>query len=209
MQEIYIIKNIINKIQLMNYDKISKILESIDKLKNDLYLEYDNLAKKYEFFLRDKKIIFSEKIKAYQKSKKYNLFVYVFTANIKNLLSVPFIYSIIIPSVILDLFLTVYQYTAFSLYWIPRVERKDYFVFDRRFLTYLNLLQKLNCLYCSYVNWVFSYAVEIWSRTEQYWCPIKHAMKHEIELKYWNFYADFWDPDKFNEIFNKNICFKK
>ena len=189
--------------------KISEILGKIDGLKKELYKEYERLAWEYEFFIRNKRIIFSEKIKKYQSSKRENLFHYVFTADLKNLLSVPFIYSMIFPAVFLDVFLVVYQHTAFRLYWIPRVSRKDYFIYDRRFLKYLNLLQKFNCIYCSYVNWLFAYAVEVWSRTEQYWCPIKHAMNTELWHKYSKHYADFWDPDWFNEIFNKNICFKK
>lgn len=193
----------------MKQDRIAKILESIDNLKNDLYKEYESLASKYDFFIQNKKVVFSQKIKEYQKSKKTNLFKYIFTANIRNLLSVPFIYSLIFPAIVLDLFLTMYIFTAFPLYWIPRPARKDFFIYDRRFLKYLNLLQKFNCLYCSYVNWLFAYAVEIWWRTEQYWCPIKHALNNELEHKYAKEYADFWDPDWFNEIFNKNICFKK
>lgn len=193
----------------MKQDRIAKILESIDNLKKDLYKEYESLALKYDFFVRNKKVIFSNKIKEYQKSKKTNLFKYVFTANLRNVISVPFIYSLIFPVVILDLFLTMYIFTAFPLYWIPRPARKDFFIYDRRFLKYLNLLQKFNCLYCSYVNWLFAYAVDIWARTEQYWCPIKHALNNELVHKYAKEYADFWDVDWFNEIFNKNICFKK
>jgi hypothetical protein len=60
------------------------------------------------------------------------------------------------------------------------------------------------------MNWLFHFSVEIWSRTEQYWCPIKHASNDVwFESKYANIYADYWDPDKFNEIFNKNVCFNK
>ena len=38
-------------------------------------------------------------------------------------------------------------------------------------------IYQLNCIYCGYGNGVISYAREITSRTEQYWCPIKHARK--------------------------------
>jgi len=136
----------------MKQDRIAKIMESIENLKTELYKEYERLAQKYEFFIRNKKVIFSEKIKNYQKSKKENLFHYIFTAELRIVLSIPFIYSMIIPAVILDIFLTIYQFTAFPLYGIPRASRKDYFIYDRKFLKYLNLLEKFNCLYCSYVN---------------------------------------------------------
>ena len=34
-----------------------------------------------------------------------------------------------------------------------------------------------NCLYCSYGNGVLAYAVEVAGRTEQHWCPIRHARR--------------------------------
>jgi len=39
----------------------------------------------------------------------------------------------------------------------------------------LNALEKANCLFCSYANGLLAYVSEIAARTEQYWCPIKHA----------------------------------
>ena len=46
----------------------------------------------------------------------------------------------------------------------------------------------LNCSYCDYANGVIAYVREIGSRTEQYWCPIKHALRirdpHERYLKF-------------------------
>jgi hypothetical protein len=50
-------------------------------------------------------------------------------------------------------------------------------VIDRHRLGYLNPVQKLNCVFCGYGNGVIAYAREITARTEQYWCPIKHALK--------------------------------
>ena len=48
---------------------------------------------------------------------------------------------------------------------------------DRRALPYLNIMEKVNCLYCGYLNGLTAYAQEIGGRREQYWCPIKHVQK--------------------------------
>jgi hypothetical protein len=48
---------------------------------------------------------------------------------------------------------------------------------DRGQLNYLNWIEALNCLYCGYANGLIGYVREIASRTEQYWCPIKHALR--------------------------------
>jgi len=50
-------------------------------------------------------------------------------------------------------------------------------VFDTADLPYLNIIEKFNCLYCSYANGVAAYTREVAARTEQYWCPIKHARR--------------------------------
>jgi hypothetical protein len=94
-------------------------------------------------------------------------------------LTAPLIYGCIIPFVLIDLFISVYQAFSFPLYGIPKVRRSDYIVFDRGKLCYLNLLERINCAYCSYGNGVMAYVVEVAARTEQHWCPIRHA--HRIE----------------------------
>jgi len=79
--------------------------------------------------------------------------------------------------VLLDVSLFIYQQVCFRAYRIPRVRRGDYVVIDRHMLAYLNLFEKFNCIYCGYGNGVLSFAREISARTEQYWCPIKHARR--------------------------------
>ena len=69
------------------------------------------------------------------------------------------------------------QAICFRSYRIPRVRRMDYIRLDRSQLAYLNWVETLNCLYCGYANGVAAYVREIAGRTEQYWCPIKHALK--------------------------------
>lgn len=90
-------------------------------------------------------------------------------------LSSPVIYSLIIPFALADLWVSLYQAICFPVYGIEQVRRAHYFSLDRAKLPYLNALEKLNCVYCSYVNGVIAYLREIAARTEQYWCPIKHA----------------------------------
>jgi hypothetical protein len=58
----------------------------------------------------------------------------------------------IIPAFILDIMLFVYQNTALRLYKIPLVKRSEYIVYDRANLDYLNIIEKVNCIYCSYFN---------------------------------------------------------
>jgi hypothetical protein len=107
----------------------------------------------------------------------------------------------IIPALILDATLFVYQHIYFRLYSIPLVVRSDYIVFDRGQLAYLSWAEKSYCVYCSYFNWVMQYWVEIAGRTEKYWCPIKHARKKAWTHDWEEHFADYWDVEGFKETF--------
>lgn len=182
---------------------INEILKKIEALQKDLSKEYEDLLKKYSFQIKQGKIEFIDSIRKKNLLLKQNLLSYIFTADFRNIISMPFIYSMIIPMVLLDIFLFMYQTICFPLYRIPKAKRSDYITFDRRFLNYLNLIQKINCLYCSYGNGVFNYAVEIAARTERYWCPIKSATKPRFTHGYYSQFADYGDANGFIEVFNK------
>jgi len=138
-------------------------------------LEEEIKSKWYE--LRDGEVWFSEEIKREHQRLKTSLARYVLQSRVLAILTAPFIYAVIIPFVLLDLFVTVYQTVCFPVYGIPKARRRDYVAIDRNQLRYLNALEGINCMYCSYGNGVLAYAVEIAGRTEQHWCPIKHARR--------------------------------
>jgi hypothetical protein len=92
-------------------------------------------------------------------------------------IALPLIYSLVVPLALLDLWVSIYQALGSRLLGIERVARRDYFVVDRHRLGYLNAIQKLNCAYCGYASGVIAFVREVSARTEQYWCPIKHARK--------------------------------
>ncbi len=91
------------------------------------------------------------------------------------ILTSPIIYLCSIPFLALDLAVTIYQAICFPVYGIAKVPRHDYLVFDRGRLRYLNVIEKVGCVYCSYANGLLAYVVEIAARTELHFCPIKHA----------------------------------
>lgn len=90
------------------------------------------------------------------------------------LLSIPFIYGMIVPSVFLDLCIEVYHRVCFPLYGLPYVPRSRYIHLDRAKLHYLEPIDRVNCAYCGYVNGLFAYSVAIAGETEKYWCAIRH-----------------------------------
>jgi len=99
-------------------------------------------------------------------------------------LSFPFIWAPLVAVLFLDLLISLYQLICFPLYRLEIVKRSAYIsVLDRSRLEYLNPWEKINCMYCGYVNGFLLYAKEIAGRTEQYWCGIMHADRPGFQLR--------------------------
>jgi len=182
--------------------KIKEITQDIERLNKKLGEEYSNLGEKYGYSIAQKEVEFLKGIVNEHKGYKIPTWKYVIPTDLRHLLSMPFIYGMIIPGIILDLFLSIYHAVAFRLYRIPRVRRSDYIMYDRKFLSYLNIIQKINCLYCSYLNGLFGYAVEIAARTERYWCPVKAAEKPPYHHAHYKNFSDYGNPEGWNKKFN-------
>ncbi len=186
---------------------VKKILEKMERLNDALKKEYSRLSKKYGFSVRQKHVIFLKKFRERNRVFRIPAWKYVIPRNIRHILSIPFIYMMVIPVLILDIFVSLFQFVAFSLYEIPKVKRGDYIQYDRRFLDYLNWIEKIHCLYCSYVNGLFAYALEISARTERYWCPIKSATKPKFYHSWYRDFADYGNPEEWIEKVHKKEAF--
>ena len=161
-------------------NKIEDLIEDIKKLEKELSLEIQKKETEFFYKIQDKRVYFEEAIKQQHKTLVTALNTYLFNAAFLNILTTPIVWFCLVPVVFMDLVITVYQAICFRVYGIPMVDRSDYIVIDRYALNYLNLIEKINCCYCGYVNGFIAYAQEIAARTEQYWCPIKHSRKVAI-----------------------------
>jgi hypothetical protein len=157
--------------------KIDDLLQRIHALENELELHVALAHAKLGMRLENGKIEFEEAVRRRHRAIKRSLLHYIVGTRLLVLLTAPVIYCLILPFALIDVFTTIYQHVCFPVYGIPTVKRKHYVIFDRRYLAYLNLVEKINCAYCSYANGVIAYVREIGSCTEQYWCPIKHARR--------------------------------
>jgi hypothetical protein len=142
---------------------------------------------------------FAEEIQRRHRELKTGLATYIFKAPPLVILTAPVIYALILPFVLLDVFVVVYQFVCFPFYGIEKVRRGDYFVFDRQYLAYLNAVEKFNCAFCSYGNGVIVYVREVASRTEQHWCPIKHARRLIGAHAAYAGFADYGDAEAFRK----------
>ena len=153
------------------------LLEQINALEEELQAEMGKQQEKLVYQIRGKKIEFERAVRARHRQLKVGLVRWMLTVRPLNLLTAPVIYGMVIPLLVFDVLIMFYQITCFPVYRIPRVRRAEYFSYDHRHLAYLNIIEKFNCLYCSYANGLMAYSSEVVARTEQYFCPIKHAHK--------------------------------
>jgi hypothetical protein len=133
------------------------------------------------------------------RGQRIGLWRYLSGGDLPTLLSAPIIYSTIVPFALLDLWVSLYQAICFRAWGIRRVRRRDYFAIDRQKLAYLNALEKVNCMFCSYANGVIGYVREIAARTEQYWCPIRHARRTRKPHDRQERFAPYGDAESYRE----------
>ncbi len=157
--------------------RIQQILNQITALEDDLRTALNEQQTSMSFHIKGKRIEFEQSIKETHLRLKTNFFRWLITYRPQNLITGPIIYSMIIPLLITDFFVTFFQLTCFPIYGIKKVRRKDYIIYDRQQLNYLNFIEKFHCTYCAYGNGMIAYVTEVIARTEQYFCPIKHARK--------------------------------
>lgn len=165
---------------------LEELLARLRALQEELEEEYRQARENLE----RKRAELADEFLRQQRRYKVGLLRFIAGARPLVILTAPVIYLGWLPFLLMDLFVTLYQRICFPVYGIPLVRRGEYVILDRAELPYLNLIEKFNCFYCSYGNGVAAYTREVAARTEQYWCPIKHARRmrgaHER-------YPDFFD----------------
>ena len=159
-------------------DELWKRLQDAEAaLEAELQAYVEEQRDKFHYTLENGKVRFETEFKAFQQRYRVGAWSYLKGAKLSYILTAPIIYGMVVPLALLDMTLTLYQMICFRVYGIPLVKRSEYVVVDRHMLSYLNIIEKLNCVYCGYGNGVIAYGREITARTEQFWCPIKHATK--------------------------------
>jgi hypothetical protein len=158
-------------------DNIAQLMAKMAALEDDLRTAIHEQESKMFFEIKGKRVEFESSVKAAHKKLKTGFFRWVVAYRPQNLITGPVIYGMIFPLLMLDLCVSFYQWVCFPVYGVAKVKRSDYIVFDRHQLHYLNFIEKFHCTYCEYGNGLMSYMAEILARTEEYFCPIKHAQK--------------------------------
>jgi hypothetical protein len=177
-------------------DELTAKLRSVEA---EIEAELAKRREELRFHLENRRIVFEKEVQRIHRELKTRATRYLIDANPLMILSAPVIYSLVVPIALLDIWVMAYQAICFPICKIPKVRRRDYLVFDRHHLAYLNIIEKINCAYCSYANGAVAFMREVASRTEVYWCPIKHARRILGPHPHYQGFADFGDAEGFRE----------
>ena len=158
-------------------DRIQQLLNQMTVLEDELREALHEQETSVLFEIRGKRVEFEDSIKQAHRRLKTRFFRWLVKDRPQNLITGPVIYSMIVPLLVLDLFVTLYQAVCFPVYRVEKVRRAQYVVIDRQHLEYLNFIEKFHCAYCGYASGLVAYVHEVVARTEQYFCPIKHARR--------------------------------
>jgi len=174
---------------------LSKRIEYLEKELRSVLAEKERA---FAYTFAHGRACFEDAVLRRHRTYKHWLPSYLLQGRFLAYLTAPVIYAGIAPFLFVDLFLMVYQAICFPVYGVPKVRRADYIIFDRGHLKYLNLLERLNCAYCSYANGLLAFATEVAARTEQHWCPVKHAQRLRAPHSRYGYFLDYGDAERYS-----------
>jgi len=179
--------------------RLDSLLDQIRQLEKEVASEVQKKGTEFCYQIHERRIEFTAAAKAEHKKLRLSIHRYLTSSTLLVVLTGPFIWLCLVPLVLLDVIGSIYQAICFPIYGIPQVRRREYVVFDRHHLAYLNFFEKLNCEYCGYANGILAYLTEMAARTEQHWCPIKHAGCVKCAHSRYKKFVDFGDAKAYRQ----------
>jgi hypothetical protein len=174
---------------------MDRIVQRLREAEDDLHQEVEEQQQRWHYQVHRGRVWFDRELQEAHRRLRTGIGSYIVGGGVLTLLTAPVIYSLLLPLALLDLWVTVYQRLCFPIYGIARVPRRAYFAVDRNRLAYLNGIEKVHCVFCTYANGLIAYVREVAARTEEYWCPIKHARVIQAPHARYHLFFDYGDAE--------------
>lgn len=178
--------------------EIDDLVRRLVRLEDEIERKLAAQRKQFRYAIEKRRAVFEAEARRRHRALRTGLVTFLRRSPLGSFIVAPVIYGVIVPIALLDLGVFLFMLVCFPVWGVGRVRRRDYIVIDRHRLGYLNAIEKLNCVYCGYANGVIAYAREAASRTEQYWCPIKHALRVPTPHRRYHRFVDYGDAEDFS-----------
>jgi hypothetical protein len=178
---------------------IDDIIARMEALEKELAEAFEQAETEVRYTIECKKVRFTREIKRQHKLLAKKWAAYIHESGLLIILTIPVIWGAILPALLMDACVSLYQFVCFPIYGIPKARRGDYIVIDRQALGYLNWIEKCNCVYCAYFNGLLGFVREVAGRTEQYWCPVRHARTPKSVHSRYRFFLEYGDAAGYRE----------
>lgn len=183
--------------------KLKELLHDVRELEAHLSEKIQEKGQDLQFSIHEGKVAFEENVLQRHRALAKRLRRFLLDSSLTKIVTAPVIYLLLIPLLLLDVTVWLYQSVCFPVYRIPRVIRREYITLDRHKLSYLNVVERFNCDFCSYANGLIAYVREVAARTEQHWCPIKHARKVKDCHTRQCLFCEYGDAEGFRHRFDQ------
>lgn len=177
--------------------EIEDLVGRLVSLEDELERKLEAQRSRFRYRIEKERAVFEEEVLRQHRKIRTGILTFLRRSPLAALVVAPAVYGLILPLVLMDVSVTVFLWVCFPAWGMERVRRADYVILDRHRLAYLNGIEKLNCAYCGYANGVIAYAREAASRSEQYWCPIKHALRVRAPHPRYRRFVDYGDAEGF------------
>ena len=131
------------------HSDIDAIYKKMRELEDQLEDYLDDLSDKFKYQFQNGRVKFDQAVAQEHRRSRVSLLQYLASARLMHIITAPVIYAMVIPLALLDITLALYQQICFRAYGVPIVPRWQYMIVDRNQLSYLNLVEKFNCIYCT------------------------------------------------------------
>jgi hypothetical protein len=111
--------------------RATQIADEIRTLEKELRQEIQRIRIN-SFEIREQAIHFKDEVVTRHRTQALSLLTYLRRAKMKHIICLPIIWSCLLPAIVMDAVVSLYQMLCFSLFGIPKVKRSDHVVFDRR-----------------------------------------------------------------------------
>ncbi len=180
-------------------ERLETLVGKMRVLEQEFAEEAKRKESEFCYTVNQKTVRFTDDARVRHRKLRLSIRHYLTHSRFLVIVTSPVIWMCAVPIALADLVGTIYQAICFPIYGIPTVRRSDYLAFDRHHLSYLNFFEKVNCEYCAYVNGILAYFTEIAARTEQHWCPIKHAGCAKCAHSRYKRFVEFGDAEQYRQ----------